>query len=335
MLNIIDNFLREYAPTWYRTPQVQTAVLGLIFFWVFAAYTTIQFYAASTYGSELAADSVSALYLTFTLTCLFSPGIINKWGCRRSMFYGVLGYAALVISSLIYFLYGSTIWTRRLVVMGGVILGCGAAILWTAQGRLILQYASREERATIMKQTGDGADSMTTKSAKQSGNLLGMFWAIFQCSSLVGGSISFIYYNNQPDGSMMLFMVFLGFILVGALFTQILLPPESLLMPSTMVTMNTDNDRIKSTTELTPLKVTVDAQAKGANETLPIECSFNDDFSNQSWAEESLGTIKLFFTQKTMILFPLFLYTVSEQVCCSFGGWSLLSIMRLTFCNLT
>ena len=78
MFATIDNFLVTHTPPWYRTPKVQTATLGIVFFWVFAAYTTIQFYSASTYGSELAADTVCAVYLTFTLTCLVSPGIINK-----------------------------------------------------------------------------------------------------------------------------------------------------------------------------------------------------------------------------------------------------------------
>ena len=239
MFNTIDSFIRENAPPWYRTPLVQTAVLGFIFFWVFAAYTTIQFYAASIYGSDLAADGVSAIYLTFTLTCLISPGIINKWGCQRAMFYGILGYASLVIVSLLYFLYGDSIWTRRLVVIGGAILGCAASTLWTAQGRLILQYVSKAE--TI--------DSASTKHKKttQSGKLLGMFWAIFQCSSLVGGSVSFLYYNSKPQGSTALYLLFLGFILIGALFTQILVPPEILLMTVTEGATNTNKDVTSNT----------------------------------------------------------------------------------------
>lgn len=312
MFDILDNFLREHAPLWYRSPQLQTAVLGLVFFWVFAAYTTIQFYAASTYGSDLAADSVSVIYFTFTLTCLISPGIINKWGCRRSMFYGVLGYASLVLVSLIYFLCGGTIWTRRLVVMGGAVLGCGASILWTAQGLLILQYASRAEALEAnVKPTDDEGKMIKRISATRSGKLVGMFWAIFQCSSLVGGSISFLYYNNKPQGSTTLYALFLGFILIGALFTQILLPPEILRMTSTTDTMNNVQDMGETSTELTPL--TVDENEKCASEASPIQCRFSDKLSNQSWTQESLRTWKFFFTRRMMCLFLLFFYTVSDQ----------------------
>jgi len=150
----VDARLLSRSPSWYRTPRAQSAALGVVFFWVFAAYTTIQFYSASTYGAGLAADAVSAVYAAFTMTCLFSPGVVNKWGCRRSMLCGILGYGALVLSSMIYFLYGGggggsgddgvdgdvngggrVVWTRRLVVAGGAVLGCGASTLWTAQGR--------------------------------------------------------------------------------------------------------------------------------------------------------------------------------------------------------
>ncbi len=304
MFNTIDNFIRERAPPWYRTPLVQTAVLGLIFFWVFAAYTTIQFYAASIYGPDLAANGVSAIYLTFTLTCLISPSIINKWGCRRAMFYGVFGYASLVIVSLLYFLCGDSIWTRRLVVIGGAVLGCAASTLWTAQGRLILEYVSIAE--TI------DAESIEIKKTTQPGKLLGMFWAIFQCSSLVGGSISFFYYNSKPQGSTTLYLLFLGFILIGALFTQLLLPPEIVLMTLTEGAMNTNKDVIQTNAELTPL--TADRNAKLSSETKPNESCFSVDLSNQSWAEESLGTLKLACTQRMICLFPLFFYTVSAII---------------------
>ena len=80
MFTLIDNFLALHAPPWYRTPTIQTATLGVVFFWVFAAFTTLQFYAASTYGPDLAADSVSAVYFCFTVTCLVAPAVTNKFG---------------------------------------------------------------------------------------------------------------------------------------------------------------------------------------------------------------------------------------------------------------
>ena len=142
----------------------------------------------------MASSSISAVYLTLTITSLVTPSIINKYGCRLCLFIGVLGYASLVLTSLIYFIYGGedVIWSKRLVVFGGATLGIGASLLWTAQGRLILQYSEREEE--LIRTTTNRTNGSQTKTGK----LMGIFWAIFQCSSLVGGIVSFMYYNKQP-----------------------------------------------------------------------------------------------------------------------------------------
>ena len=70
-------------------------------------YTTIQFYARTTYGPQLAADSVAAVYATFTLACLVAPSVTNQWGSRTVLLVGVLGYACLVAASLVHVIYGT------------------------------------------------------------------------------------------------------------------------------------------------------------------------------------------------------------------------------------
>lgn len=318
MFAAIDKYLVKHAPPWYRTPVVQSAFLGLVFFWVFAAYTTVQFYSASTYGSDLAADCVSAVYLTFTVTCLFAPGIINKCGCRVAMFVGVLGYANLVLASLIYFQYGGddVRWARRLVVLGGAILGVGASTLWTAQGRLILQYAARAEelesnkRLLDSKTSGNGADG---KAKTSRGTLMSIFWSIFQCSSLVGGSISFMYYNEKPEGSTSLYTLFLGFIFTGAIFTQFLLPP-SMLQSNDKIN---DEKGLEMKSEQTPLNIDSSAQfdkcESQMSEKNESEPAIKEDLSNKSWFEEARGTIEIFLTREMLCLSLLFMYTGFNQ----------------------
>ena len=120
---MIERFIATYSPEWYRKPTSQTVALGLVFCFVFTAYTTMQFYASTTYGQELASSTLSTIYFSFTMSCLASPTIVNKIGCREAMFVGVLGYAFLVLTSLMYFLYGgeNVRWARRLVVSGGAV----------------------------------------------------------------------------------------------------------------------------------------------------------------------------------------------------------------------
>ena len=226
------------------------------------------------------------------------------------MFFGVLAYASLVLNSLLYFLYGGQdiIWSRRMVVMGGAILGCGASLLWTSQGRLILQYASKAEE---LCDVGD----VPNKSNSQTGKLMGLFWSIFQCSSLVGGVVSFLYFNKKPTGSVALYCLFLAFILIGALFTQFLLPP-SMLQGSES---NTGSNRVKSVScaslsEQAPLFSSVDT---GYNdEQVQVSASSSkdtSDVSNHSWTEEAHSTVELFLTKRMGCLLLLFFYTGFNQ----------------------
>lgn len=229
------------------------------------------------------------------------------------MFFGVLAYASLVLNSLIYFLYGGedVRWARRMVVVGGGILGCGASLLWTSQGRLILQYASKAEELRIL----DEIDGVPSKSKTQTGRLMGLFWSIFQCSALVGGGVSFIYFNKKPEGSAALYCLFLVFILIGALFTQFLLPPSMLKSSGSTVSF----DRTKNPTylpldlsEQTPLYCNVDSGAQYTGEesqvSIPVVMT---DLSHQTWCEEAHGTFYLFFTKRMGCLLLLFFYTVS------------------------
>jgi len=235
------------------------------------------------------------VYLTFTITSLVTPSIINKYGCRLCLFIGVLGYASLVLTSLIYFLYGGedVVWSKRLVVFGGATLGIGASLLWTAQGRLILQYSEREEE--LIRTT----TNITNDSHTKTGKLMGIFWAIFQCSSLVGGAVSFIYYNKQPNGSTALYVLFLAFIIIGALCTQLLLPP-------TMLQDNTDTntDSVEMiTNDHTPLT---------SNKMITREDNaiiMKEDLSHLSWKQEAHGTIQMVLSKRVLLLSPLFFYT--------------------------
>ena len=74
----------------------------------------------------------TTLYAVFTVFCFPAPAITNKIGTRQAMFWGILGYGALVGASLLYYLDVVGQWA---VIAGGGINGVGAALLWTAQVR--------------------------------------------------------------------------------------------------------------------------------------------------------------------------------------------------------
>lgn len=313
-LSLHDEFLVKHTPLWYRTPFVQTVTLGLVFFFVFTSYTTIQFYARSTYGEELAANSVSAVYASFTLACLVAPAITNMLGSQITLCVGILGYAALVAASLVYFVAnaggdGGAHQEPRmgwLVVVGGAILGCGASLLWTAQGRLLLQYAARAEELADNLATNDEPSMKATgvkTSKSQTGTLLGVFWAVFQCSSLVGGAMSLVYYSQKPSGSILLYAIFLGFILVGALSTQVLLPPCLLIVGTPSATHTITEVAVGSVavTEKTALVQNSANVLQGDAAT--------DVIGRISWWQQVTCTLQVFCTKPMLLLSALFFYT--------------------------
>lgn len=261
----------------------------------------------------MASSSISAVYLTFTITSLVTPSITNKYGCRLCLFIGVLGYASLVLTSLIYFLYGGedVLWSKRLVVFGGATLGIGASLLWTAQGRLILQYSEREEELirTTTNRTKYGSQTKT-------GKLMGIFWAIFQCSSLVGGGISFIYYNKEPKGSTLLYALFLAFIIIGALCTQLLLPPTMLKLPSPFNKPNKQSNGRKREGNSVDEMITNEQTPLTSNKLITREDNTNimkEDLSHLSWKEEAHGTIQMVLSKRVLLLSPLFFFTGNNQ----------------------
>jgi hypothetical protein len=106
-----------------------------------------------------------------------------------------------------------------LVVLGGGVNGVGAALLWTGQGRLMLQYS-------------DGNDS---------GRIFAIFWSIFNLSAVFGGFITFAYFANESSsGNVPLFIIFLILIIIGGIGALMLADPQSVHKKSPMASFAKD-----------------------------------------------------------------------------------------------
>ena len=374
----------KFLHNWYYNSIGQTWILGLVFCTVFTAYPTIQFYSVSIYGPILASNSVSAIYLSFTISCVVAPTIVNLFGDLLCMTIGILCYAVLVVCSLIYFWYGNTntstisgggsdagnihlssLWVNpsNLVIFGGIILGFGAALLWTSQGRLILAYASIAEQQIqqqhehhecddddydyeIPEQNTSSDDegrnsNQQQKNQQMAGKLIGIFWAIFQCSSIIGGTISFLYYsrkqqdqhveqtNDDLHGSTALYLIFLGFIILGAVVSStILLSPSTLkryirptiaeedcaiavestpLLPTSPKTKSHSIDFTMTTRSSTMLPS--DSSPVSGNIHKALSTSSSSSISRSSWLMEEINrTIELFTRKPTLLLLSIFFF---------------------------
>ena len=193
-----------------RTPMGQVFILGIVFLFVFSAYITIQAFASKLYGDTLGSNMELTLYAVFTAACFIAPAVTNVCGSRLTLFLGTTGYASLVAASLVLALLGHRPLTDTIVNLGGAGCGIGAALLWTAQGRLMLEYSN-------------GANQ---------GRIFAIFWALFNLSALVGGLLTFFYFadhNIEDQASLWpLYVVFLALIIGGGALTGLLSPPSEI-----------------------------------------------------------------------------------------------------------
>lgn len=191
--------------TLFATAKAQAALMGCAFLLAFAAYDTIQVYAKRLYPGDLGSNMTMAIYIAFVFAELFAPAVVNKVGPRLSMGVGICGYASVVVAGLIFFETGQS---PAIVLLAGCILGVGAALLWTGQGRLILEYSVAADR----------------------GILFGIFWALYRMASVLGGLLSFTYFslNSAGSGSVGLYIIFLALVLSGALATLMLKDPADI-----------------------------------------------------------------------------------------------------------
>ncbi|KAJ1450754.1 hypothetical protein M885DRAFT_621351 [Pelagophyceae sp. CCMP2097] len=200
----------------------ETVTLGLIFLLIFSAYYMIQGYASLLFGEALASDALVALYATFTVGCLFASAVVAKCGARATLMAGVAGYAAFSLAALAYAAYGGAPWARALVVAGGAANGCGAALLWTAQGALVLANARDDAKRAV-------------------GAHFGVFWALFNASAVLGGVVTFAYFSSAPESAASnapLYVIFTALIGAGGLATLRLRPGR----PRPSARSDDDND---------------------------------------------------------------------------------------------
>ncbi|XP_066292307.1 UNC93-like protein MFSD11 isoform X1 [Branchiostoma lanceolatum] len=140
-------------------------VLGFSFMFIFTAFqtggmieqTVIQsvqqeglFIGASGY------NSLAIIYSVFAVANWGAPSVVSVCGPRTSMVIGAVMYC-LFIAVFIY----PMVWA---LYLGSVLIGLGAAVIWTAQGSFLTTNSTQE---TIGRNSG-------------------IFWALLQCSLLFG-----------------------------------------------------------------------------------------------------------------------------------------------------
>lgn len=156
-------------------------ILGVGFLLIFTAFTTCgnieQTVVKSLRNDTFSGSgyhSLGIIYGVFSFANLLAPAVVAVIGPKITMFLSGLLYSGYIAV----FIIPST-WSFYLT---SVLIGIGAAMLWTAQGHFLVENS---EASTINRNTG-------------------MFWALLQCSMLFGNLYIYLDWNGRteiPDSS--------------------------------------------------------------------------------------------------------------------------------------
>ncbi|XP_029015696.1 UNC93-like protein MFSD11 [Betta splendens] len=151
-------------------------VLGVGFLFIFTAFTTcgnieqtvVKSLANDTFSGS-GYHSLGIIYGVFSFSNLLAPAVVAVVGPRITMFISGLLYSGYVAV----FIAPST-WSFYLT---SVLVGVGAAMLWTAQGHFLVDNS---EASTINRNTA-------------------VFWALLQCSMLFGNLYIYFDWNGRTE----------------------------------------------------------------------------------------------------------------------------------------
>lgn len=152
------------------------AILGVGFLFIFTAFTTcgnVEQTVVKSLRNETFSGSgyysLGIIYGIFSFSNLLAPTVVAVIGAKLCMFTSGLLYSGYIAVFILPFT-----WSFYLT---SVLIGIGAAMLWTAQGQFLVENS---EASTINRNTG-------------------MFWALLQCSMIFGNLCIYFEWNGTTE----------------------------------------------------------------------------------------------------------------------------------------
>ena len=116
---------------------------GLGFFLIFMAFMTWQNIVAEAYGQKhynsLGFFTVGLIYISFAITSLLFPFLVNKLGAKHSMCLGSFWYFLWILSGILPVWIEKTPFVEPIVwiimIFTGILNGMGASLLWVGEGK--------------------------------------------------------------------------------------------------------------------------------------------------------------------------------------------------------
>ncbi|KAH8922998.1 MFS general substrate transporter [Atractiella rhizophila] len=191
----------------YAHPLVQIIFLSFICFGCPGLYNALSgIGGGGQVDTKTQSNASVALYSTFAVTGFFGGNFCNKFGPRMTLQIGTLGYCLYIGAFLSYNINGNS----GFVIASGAILGVCAGLLWTAQGSIMLAYATEATK----------------------GRYIAVFWSIFNMGAVLGSAIALGQNAHQVHNAPVengTYIAFLIITLCAAALPFFLVKPESVI----------------------------------------------------------------------------------------------------------
>ncbi|KAF8202832.1 MFS general substrate transporter [Pholiota molesta] len=202
----------------YYHPITQVVMLGFVCFMGPGLFNALNgLGGGGQVDPTTSANANVALYSTFAVGAFFSGTINNKLGSRLTLLLGTTGYSLYIGAFLAMNIHPHA---GPFVIAAGAILGICAGLLWTAQGSLMLAYATEGQK----------------------GVFIGIFWGIFNLGAVVGAAVS-LGENIQNKANSVGNGTYIGFLVLTLIGVSI---PMTMADPHKMI--RTDGTKVTTVT---------------------------------------------------------------------------------------
>ncbi|KAF2396189.1 MFS general substrate transporter [Trichodelitschia bisporula] len=180
--------LGPWTLPWYASPQTQLLIVAFVCFLCPGMFNALTGVGGGGQLDHRAADDANmALYSCFAVIGFFAGTFTNVIGVKLALSFGGFGYSVYAASFLCY----SHTANYGFTVFAGTLLGVCAALLWTAQGAIMMSYPNEDSK----------------------GRFISWFWMIFNLGAVIGSLIPLgqnIHVTEKKtvsDGTYVAFMV--------------------------------------------------------------------------------------------------------------------------------
>lgn len=153
-----------YTLPWYASPKIQLGMVAFVCFLCPGMFNALGGMGGGGKTDATLADNMNtALYSTFAVFGFFGGTFVNRLGVKYTLAFGGVGYCLYAISLLVSVHHH----VPGFNLFAGAWLGVCAAMLWTAQGTIMISYPHEDQK----------------------GHYFAWFWGIFNMGAVIGSLI--------------------------------------------------------------------------------------------------------------------------------------------------